>query len=98
MEPSAVRRAAPLMLALSFAALFFNLCRNHTEASARAQELFALAEEKGSLIYWKSSGMMLQGCVLALTGKAADAVQMITSGITARRSTGATLWIPLWLS
>ena len=25
--------------------------------------------------------MMIQGCLLALTGKASDAVQMITSGI-----------------
>ena len=37
-------------------------------------------------------------CLLALTGKAADAVQMITSGITAWRSTGATLWMPSFLS
>ena len=42
--------------------------------------------------------MVFQGCVLALTGKASDAVQMITSGITAWRSTGATVWMPLWLS
>ena len=41
---------------------------------------------------------MSQGCVLALTGKASDAVQMITSGITAWRSTGATVWTPLYLS
>ena len=40
----------------------------------------------------------MQGCVLALTGKASDAVQMITSGITAWRSTGATVWMPLYLS
>ena len=42
--------------------------------------------------------MMDQGCVLALTGKAADAVQMITSGITAYRSTGSTLLMPFYLS
>ena len=39
-----------------------------------------------------------QGCVLALTGKASDAVQMITSGITAWRSTGATVLMPWFLS
>ena len=43
-------------------------------------------------------GMMNQGCVLALTGKASDAVQTITSGITAWRSTGATVFVPLYLS
>ena len=31
---------------------------------------------------------------MCLTGKASDAVQMITSGITAMRSTGATMWMP----
>jgi hypothetical protein len=36
--------------------------------------------------------------MFALTGKAADAVEMITSGITALRSTGATLWVPAFLS
>ncbi len=41
--------------------------------------------------------MMNWGCVLALTGKSADAVQMITSGISARRSTGATLNVPFSL-
>jgi hypothetical protein len=41
---------------------------------------------------------MHQGCVLALTGKASDAVQMIASGITAWRSTGSTMWMPLYLS
>src|SRR5262249_15308435 len=34
----------------------------------------------------------------ALTGKASDAVQTITCGLTAMRSTGTTMWMPLWLS
>jgi predicted ATPase len=36
--------------------------------------------------------------VLALTGKASDAVQTITSGIAAWRSTGSTAMIPSYLS
>src|SRR5262249_48090088 len=43
-------------------------------------------------------GMMNGGCVLALSGKAADAVQMITSGLTARRSAGSTIYLPFALS
>ena len=35
---------------------------------------------------------------MALTGKASDAVQMITAGLTAFRSTGATQFVPLYLS
>jgi len=42
--------------------------------------------------------MMQGGCVLALTNKVSDAVQTITSGVTAMRSTGTTMWMPLWLS
>ena len=46
----------------------------------QADELLSLADEKGAVL-WKSGGMVIQGYVLALTGKAADAVRMITSGI-----------------
>jgi len=42
--------------------------------------------------------MVRKGTLLALTGKASDAVQIITSGITAFRSTGATVWLPSFLS
>ncbi len=42
--------------------------------------------------------MMQRGCLLALTGKASDAVETITSGVTAMRSTETTMWMPLWLS
>ncbi len=38
------------------------------------------------------------GCVLTLTGKAAEAIQDIASGIAANRSTGNTMWTPLFLS
>jgi len=40
---------------------------------------------------------MNQGLLFALTGNAADAVQKIGSGLTAMRSTGSSLWIPLYL-
>src|SRR5262249_1542944 len=72
-------------------------CGNYTAANAETDELVALANEKGAL-FWKALGMSVQGCVFAATGKPADAVQMITSGITAWRSTGSTLWMPLHLS
>ena len=39
-----------------------------------------------------------QGWLFALTNKAADAVQMISSGITAWRSIGSKLWMPNYLS
>jgi predicted ATPase/class 3 adenylate cyclase len=90
-----IGQAASLMYALS--AMSYLLCGTPAATSAQAQELVALAEEKRAL-FWKAFGMMHQGCILALTGKAADAVEMITSGHTAYRSTGATAWTPSWLS
>jgi predicted ATPase len=46
----------------------------------------------------RAYGTLNHGCVLALTGKAYDAVHVITSGIAAWRSTGATLILPIWLT
>jgi class 3 adenylate cyclase/predicted ATPase len=89
-----VGQAATLMYALSFTLWTNILCGNYATAAAQAQELAALAEEKDAM-FWKALGMMDQGCVLALTGKASDAVRMITSGITAWWSTGSTLNIPV---
>jgi predicted ATPase len=92
-----IGQATTLMLALAFTSLTLFNCGNYAEVSAQADELVALADEKGTL-FWKAHGMMDQGCVLALTVKAWDAVHMITSGFTAWRSTGATAWTPLYLS
>ena len=90
-------QAATLMFALLNGSFTHVLCGNYAAANAEADELAALADEKGALL-WKAFGMSMQGCLLALTVKASDAVHMITSGITALRSTGGTLWMPLWLS
>jgi predicted ATPase len=92
-----VGQAGTLMFALDHASLTHILCGNYATANALLDELLDLADEKGAF-YWKAVGLIDQGCVLALTGKAADAVQMLTSGITAFRSTGATVWLPLYLS
>ena len=42
--------------------------------------------------------MLMRGSLFLLTGKAADAVEVITSGLAAMQSTGATLLIPAYLS
>ena len=88
--------AATLMYALNFAITPI-FCGNYAAANLQADELFSLADEKGA-VGWQAAGRILQGDVLALTGKAADAVRVITSGITAFRSTGATLWLPMHFS
>jgi predicted ATPase len=56
-----------------------------------------LAVETGA-VPWNALGILDQGRLLALTGKASDAVQMMNSGIAAFRSTGSTTWVPWHLS
>ena len=85
------------MLALFHASVTRMLCGDYAAANTETDELLALADKKTAL-YLKALGMLNQGCLLVLTGKASDAVQMINSGIAAYRSTGSTLWMPLYLS
>jgi class 3 adenylate cyclase/predicted ATPase len=92
-----IGQAATLMHALGNTAIPYTLCGNRAAAAAHAQELVALAEEKGSVM-WKALGMISQGSVFALSGRASDATEMLVSGITALRTTGATLWTPFSLS
>jgi predicted ATPase len=92
-----IGHAATLMYAL-FHAIWTHIdCGNYVAANAHTEELVVLANEKRALL-WKGFGMMDQGCILALNGKASDAVQMLTSGIAAYRLTGSTMWVPLYLS
>ena len=89
-------QAATLMYALAHAAIPYTLCGNRAAAAAFAQELVTLAEEKGAP-FWKAFGMMNQGSLLALAGKASGATEMLISGIAAWRTTVATVWLPLFL-
>ena len=92
-----IGRAATLMYVLSHVPVSHIFLGNHTAAKAQSDEVVALADEKGAL-FWKAEGMMNQGRVLVVTGKASDAVHVITTGLTTYRSTGATVWLPLVLS
>ena len=83
------------MFALGWTAIPLILRRDCSRATALAQELCALADEKDAPP-WRVNGSLNQG-TLALTGNASDAVQLITSGITALRPTGVTLGMPWWL-
>ncbi len=92
-----IGHAATLMHALAYASFTHIQCGNYLTANALVDELIALADEKGALL-WKAIGMTHQGWLFARTGKASDAVHMITSGLNAWRSTRATVWVPLYLS
>jgi class 3 adenylate cyclase/predicted ATPase len=93
-----IGQAATFMFALWFTSQLHILCGNYAKASAQADELVTLADGKDAAL-WKGAGMGIKGCVLALTGEAADGVHVIASSLAATRSTGApTLWRPTVLS
>jgi predicted ATPase len=92
-----IGHAPTLLDALVFTGTTHFLCGNYAEANEQADETIALADEKGSL-FWNAAGMMLQGNSLAMMGKASQAVHLITSGLKALRSTGATASAPQILS
>jgi predicted ATPase len=83
-------------------ALYFTLgthiqCGNYAAALAQSDELVTLAHEKGAEV-WRVAAMLQKEFVLVLTGEASDAVQQITSQLSALRPTGATFWTSLSLS
>ena len=91
-----IGHAATLMYTMGHLQLTHIYCGNYAAADALSDELVALADEKGAPL-WRAFGMMNRGLLLALTGKAKDAIEKITSGLAAWRSTGSTLWTPLYL-
>jgi class 3 adenylate cyclase/predicted ATPase len=91
-----IGQAATLMHALNFTSGTHIRCGDYAMAKTQINELVALADEKGALI-WKAWGMMNEGSVLALTGRASDAIEMLISGIAAHRTTGSAIWLPLYL-
>jgi predicted ATPase len=96
-EVRGISQAASLMYALFRAVFAHALCGNYATAKALCDELVDLSDEKGAS-FWKALAMSNRGCLLALTGDAADAVHMITSALSTYHSTGATVFTPWYLS
>jgi class 3 adenylate cyclase/predicted ATPase len=92
-----IGQAASLMAALTLTSLSQIHCGNYAIANAQLDEAITLANEKGA-VFWKVGGMLVQGCLFAIAGKASDAVRTITSGLSAWRATGTTVWVPTYLS
>jgi predicted ATPase len=72
------------------------LCAKYRAANAQSNEVVLLADEKGAAL-WKALATMEKGCVLALSGKASEAIQMMSSGIATYRSTGSRVYLPFFL-
>ena len=72
------------------------LCGDYAGADEKANQLISLGQEKGP--FWKTNAELARGCVLALRGKASDAVQTLTSAIAKFRATGGTWSVPFRLA
>jgi class 3 adenylate cyclase/predicted ATPase len=96
-ETREIDQAATLLFANAIPCYTLILCGRHDAANALIDALVVMAEEKGA-VSRKAEGTILRGSLLALTGKCPDAIRMITSGINAWRSTGASVWMPLNLT
>ena len=92
-----IGHAATLMYALFHATLPLVWCGNYATTNTIVDELVALADERGAS-FWKVQGMRARGQLLALTHKAAEAVQMTTSARIAWRSTGSTAFEQFYLT
>src|SRR5262249_17210966 len=78
MQAREAGQATSLMFVLYWTAVPLILTGNYARATAFANQLYSLADEKGATP-WRVSGSLNQGILFALTGKTSSAVQMITS-------------------
>jgi tetratricopeptide (TPR) repeat protein len=92
-----IGHAPTLMYALVITSYTLIHCGKIATATKQLDEAAALAAERGASL-WQAMVMQNLGCILALTSRASEAVQMITSGITALRSTGGKVFAPWPLS
>jgi predicted ATPase len=98
-EARQIGHAVTLMYALSNVVVTQILAGRYEVAIAQTNELCALADEKGS-DFFKSAGLAYRGTLLAMTAAAA-ALDTITGGITAFKSTGTThglAFVSSWLA
>ena len=92
-----VGQAATLLFALSLTGLTKILSGNYEAALAQSEEQESVGTEKDAVLR-KAQGKIQRGCVCSLTNKSSEAVEMITSGLIEFRSTGATYFVPFYLS
>src|SRR5262249_5689363 len=96
-EARDIDQAATLMYALVMYSWLYAWTGDDVSAAGLAREAVALAEGTGASV-WKGLGIALLGCVLTLSGDAAEAIDVITSGLADYRATGSTLFLPFIFS
>jgi class 3 adenylate cyclase/predicted ATPase len=92
-----IGQAGTLLHALNYATITHFLCGTYATAETLANELFTLADEQEAVV-WKPAGLLYRGWLFADTGRASEAVELITPGLAACRSAGTTVLTPVGLS
>jgi class 3 adenylate cyclase/predicted ATPase len=85
-----------LLFGLACTAFTHICCREHAAASVHTDECIALAREK--VAYFRMFAAAQCGCILAETGKSADAIQAISAEIAGLCAIGSTIWGPYFLA
>ena len=85
-----IGHAGSLMFALAITSRHPYFCGNYATANTHPKNSSLWRTKKAPLL-WKAVGKMNEGSILALTGKASDAVQTSIAGITAWRLNGTTV-------
>ena len=88
---------ATLVYVINFSIWSYIRRGDYTTAATLVDEYIPLEKQLGSP-FWAGWGMMQRGCLWTLTGNAPEAVRTIASGVETMRSTGSTMWMPLFLS
>jgi len=96
-EARQIDQVGTLFHALNFSFVVHFLCGAHPTADALANELSTLADEQDADM-WKTARLAYRGWILAGSGRASEAVQLITSALAALRAIGTTLFTPVSLS
>jgi tetratricopeptide (TPR) repeat protein len=91
-----IGHAAPNLYALGLIAVASLFSRDYAVARAQLEELAPLAEKTGS-VFWTTHAKLMRGSLHAVHHRAADAINMITSGITELRLTGGAGIGPFYL-
>jgi predicted ATPase len=85
------------LFALTLTGLIKILSGNYDGALAQSEEAESVGAEKDAVLR-RAQGKIQRGCVYSLTGKAAEAAEIIASGLVEFQATGATYFVPFYLS
>jgi predicted ATPase len=86
-----------LGFALSFAAVFHQLCRQVRCTQERAEAATSIAQEQG-FPQWRAQGSILRGWALAQLGQAKEGIEQLQQSMQAFRATGAEILRPYYLA